>query len=223
MKAMRRQNPMAYKQPRWHLIDGEGTKAICGTDVAAVKGDLRGAIGRGRLQTKEVDGDLGSDYSLCASCRKKASGTGGSIKLATHEMKALLARACEAATKAYTETIPTPMVVGTPKDMMASLMGKDDGGFDPNEPVYVVPGGICGSAYLLIRPANSRLANFLRREGYGSYDSYAKCLRISAWKLVTESSAHGSQSVTRLYAAASAAAAVMREAGISASPDEWIN
>lgn len=41
-----------------------------------------------------------------------------------------------------------PMVVGTPKNVMASLTGGDDGGFDPDEPVYYVSDGVCGFAWV---------------------------------------------------------------------------
>jgi hypothetical protein len=41
-----------------------------------------------------------------------------------------------------------PMVVGTPRNMMASLMGGDDGGFDPSQPTYYVPDGVCGFAWV---------------------------------------------------------------------------
>lgn len=46
---------------------------------------------------------------------------------------------------------PTPMVVGTPRDMMGSLMGGDGGGFDPGQPVYYVSDGVCGFAEVLVR------------------------------------------------------------------------
>jgi hypothetical protein len=86
-----------------------------------------------------------------------------------------------------------------------------------------VDGGICGSAYVLIQPANSRMANYLRREGVGTYDSYHKCLRIGAHAFIADGEARYSQSVTRTYAAAQAAATVLREAGIKAYADQWIN
>jgi hypothetical protein len=209
VKAIRQRS--LYDSKRWHLATDDGG-ALCGTKLT------------GRLQesTREAAG-RGYGAGLCQRCITKADGTGGSIKLTAREMDALITRATEAATKAYAETIPTPMIVGTPKNMMASLMGGDDGGFDESQPVYQVDGGICGSAYVLIQPANSRMANHLRKRGMGSNDSYHRCLRIGADRFIADGEARWSQSVTRTSAAANAAAAILREAGIKAYADEWIN
>jgi hypothetical protein len=93
-------------------------------------------------------------------------------KLTKTEMKALIARASQAATDARAACTPTPMIVGTPKNMMASLTGGDDGGFDETQPTYFVSGGICGRGDVNISPGNSRLANYLRKEDLGRTNGY---------------------------------------------------
>lgn len=210
MRAIRRYNPMAYRQPRWHLVEGEGTTALCGTDVAAVKGNRRGATRSGRIVEKDP-GELEA-YGLCGRCRAKRDGA-GSIKLSTADMKALVARATEAAEVAFRAATPTPMMVYTPKNMMASLVGGDDGGPDPNEPVYHVADGACGFAWVTIRPGTSRFARFLRREGIGKSDDYRGGTYVWA------PGSGMSQSYARKMAAARAYAEVLRAAGINAFAD----
>ena len=59
-----------------------------------------------------------------------------------------LTSAFVAGCQAASATTPTPMVVGTPRDLMGSLMGTGGGGFDPEEPTYFVAGGVCGFAWV---------------------------------------------------------------------------
>ncbi len=61
-----------------------------------------------------------------------------------------LVSACVAGTQAARATTPTPMIVGTPRDLMGSLMGTGGGGFDPEEPTYFVSGGVCGFAWIQV-------------------------------------------------------------------------
>lgn len=123
----------------------------------------------------------------------------------------LYVKACEAAEAAVAKTVPTPMYVGTPKNMMGSLMGGDDGGFDPAKPVYRVNSGVCGFAWIKIRPANGAFVNMLKkrdvgRKGYnGGYD-------VSSWEFAA--SIRSSQSLELAEAAVRAAAGVLREAGV---------
>jgi hypothetical protein len=72
------------------------------------------------------------------------SGQHKKFQLAVREATAAGNAAVEAAHVA-------PMVVGTPRDMGASLMGDDSGGFDPNEPVYYVADGPCGFAWVNVK------------------------------------------------------------------------
>jgi hypothetical protein len=209
-EVIRKSNPGAYRQPRWHYAaDAESTRTICGRDVAEVKGDRRGSWRAGRVERRDADG-IGY---VCAACTRKAKGAGGSVKLSKAAMKALLARAAEAGEKAYRDAVPTPMVVYTPKDPVASLLGGPDGGPDPSEPVYTVNEGICGSAWVNIRPGGSRLARWLIKEGYGRPDRYYGGVAVSLYRLCGDG---GSQSYTRWVAAADAVAETLREAGITA-------
>ena len=59
---------------------------------------------------------------------------------------------------AANETRPPVMVVGTP----TTPLGND---IDYEKKVYVVPEGPCGFAWVTVKPANSRFAKYLVREG----------------------------------------------------------
>ena len=222
MKAIRKINPGAYRQPRWHLAADSGnagsTLTICGKDVAEIKGDRRGSWQRGRIEHKDAS-DL-SEYSICATCRNKSKGGSGSVKLSVADMKALLARAGDAGETAWRDAIPTPMIVYTPKDVLGSLTGGDDGGIDPNEPVEFVSEGICGNAWVNIKPGGSRFARWLIKEGYARGGAYRGGVTLSTWKLCGE---RGSQSYARWCAAADAIASVLRDAGITAYAEHWVD
>lgn len=221
MEAIRKNNPGAYRQPRWHLAaDAESSRTMCGRDVAEVRGDRRGSWQRGRIERKQVnDADL-RGYGICAACTRKVFATGGgSLKLSKAEMQNLLARAGEAGEAAFRAAIPEPMVVYTPKDTMSSLMGGDDGGPDPSQPVYNVSEGVCGTAWVNIKPGGSRFARWLVKEGYGRSDSYRGGVSLSLFRVCGD---RMSQSLTRWEAAARAVAEVLREAGINAHPESWM-
>lgn len=142
------------------------------------------------------------------------------VKLSESEMQALLARAAQAGEKAFREAIPAPMLVGTPRDMMGSLMGGDGGGFDTGQPIYQVNEGVCGFGWVTVRPGGSRFARWLVKNGIGRTDSYAGGVRISLWMICGD---RGSQSLTRWEAAAYAVAEVLREGGITAYGDSRID
>lgn len=217
LRALRRYNALAYRQPRWHLVDGEGTLAICGTDVAKVTGDRRGAVGAGTIREARDLSAL-SEYAICGRCRTKRDGGATGSKLTAAESRALFRRAAEAARAAAEAVTPTPMIVGEPVNLLASMTGGDDGGFREDRPVYRVNEGVCGIGSLNIKPANSSFANWLRKNGHGSTDSYAGGLRMSLWALDVRT-----QSYERLSTAARAAVAVLREAGINAVADVRID
>lgn len=221
MQAIRKNNPGAYRQPRWHLaVDAESTRTMCGRDAADVKGDRRGSWQRGRIERWEVnDADL-RNYQICAACSRKVFATGGgSIKLSKAEMQELLDRAGAAGDAAFKAAIPTPMIVYTPANMMGSLMGGDDGGADPNEPVYQVNEGVCGTAWVNVKPGGSRFARWLIKEGRGRTDSYRGGVSLSLYTVCGD---RMSQSLTRWEAAAQAVAEVLREAGIKAYAESWM-
>ena len=220
MQAIRKNNPGAYRQPRFHLaVDAESTRTMCGKDVADVKGDRRGSWQRGRIERKEVD-DVQTDYSICAVCKRKVfAAGGGSLKLSKTEMQALLDRAGAAGEKAFRDAVPTPMVVYTPTNMLGSLMGGDDGGVDTTKPVDYVSEGVCGTAWVNVKPGGSRFARWLIKEGYGRSDSYRGGVSLSLYRVCGD---RMSQSLTRWEAAARAVAEVLREAGITANAESWM-
>lgn len=124
----------------------------------------------------------------------------------------LIAQAETAARAAYHAATPTPMIVGTPKDPVASLLGGDDGGLDPGQPIYHVAGGVCGFAWVNIRPANSSFARRARKL-IGGHKGY-----YGGWEIRPEVG-RGDQSYERKLAACTAYADVLREAGITAYAD----
>lgn len=212
MEVIRKTNPGAYRQPRWHYAaDAESSRTMCGIDVAQVKGDRRGSWSRGRIERQDAN-EIGRDGYVCARCRTKIEG-GGSVKMSKAAMKALIARAGEAGEAAFRGAVPTPMIVYTPRDVLGSLMGGDDGGADPNEPVYAVNEGICGTAWVNVKPGGSRFARYLLSEGMARRDSYNGGIALSTWKMCGD---RYSQSYVRWDAAATAIANVLREAGIEA-------
>jgi hypothetical protein len=73
-----------------------------------------------------------------------------------------LIRAAEAAgEQAVADASVVPMVVGTPRNPMASLMGGDGGGFDPNQPTYYVADGVCGFAWVNVKATATEGRKFL--------------------------------------------------------------
>lgn len=62
-----------------------------------------------------------------------------------------LAEALQAGAQAGTGATPRPMVVGSPKNLVGSLVGGNDGGFDPEQPTYYVADGVCGFAWLQVK------------------------------------------------------------------------
>lgn len=129
------------------------------------------------------------------------------------QARALFRKAQAAAEAAGQAAVPTPMIVGTPKNLLGSLMGGDDGGLDPDKPIYFVNEGVCGFADVVIRPATSSFARWLAKQDIG-YKSYYGGRDLPSWVLAP--SLRGSQSLERAEAACRAAAAVLTEAGINA-------
>lgn len=84
-----------------------------------------------------------------------------------------LGEALMAGVKAAEALTPTPMIVGTPKNMMASLMGGDDGGFDPAEPTYYVADGVCGFAWVQLK-GSLKFQNWLLGKGASMHPASAE-------------------------------------------------
>jgi hypothetical protein len=134
------------------------------------------------------------------------------VKLSETEMRELHARALAAADQAFYDARPQPMIVYEPGDPVASLLGRDDGGLANARRVYEpVMDGACGFAWVTVRPGTSRFARWLVKHGIARSDSYYG--GVSVW---APGGDPGSQSYERKMAAATAYAAVLSEAGITA-------
>ena len=96
---------------------------------------------------------------------------------------------------------PTPMVVGTP----TTPLGND---IDYSKDTYYVADGLCGFAWINIKPARGKFVKFLKDNDIGRKDSYYGGYTI--WV-----SAFG-QSVTRKENYARAFAKVLGDNGITA-------
>lgn len=99
----------------------------------------------------------------------------------------------KAGRKAADEIIPQPMVVvdGTTKAV-----------------VDVVDDGLCGFAWINIKPARGAFVNYLKAREWGSRNEYA-----GGWEIWVS---NYNQSVTRKYAYAQAFAEVLNQYGIKA-------
>jgi len=137
----------------------------------------------------------------------RSNSSESSVKGTPRQWAKLYADADAAGRKAADAATPVPMLVGTPKNMLASLVGRDDGGFDEKEPVYYVSDGVCGFAWVLVRPGNSSFARWLAKTDKGSA-AYGG--GVSIWV-----SGYG-QSMQRKEAYAGAFAKVLQDAGITA-------
>lgn len=77
----------------------------------------------------------------------------------------LYAAAREAGLEAVRNLKVVPMVVGTPKSLWSNE-------FDTSQPTYYVEDGVCGFAWVNVKPGNSKLANWLKANGLARSDSY---------------------------------------------------
>ena len=63
------------------------------------------------------------------------------------------------------ECVPTPMVVGSP----TTPLGSD---IDYDKKTYYVADGVCGFAWINIKPARGKLVAWLKSKGIGRKDDY---------------------------------------------------
>ena len=77
----------------------------------------------------------------------------------------LYVKADLAGVKAGNDALPTPMVVGSP----TTPLGDD---IDPKKPMYFVNDGVCGFAWVNIKPARGKFITWLKSMGIGRKDSY---------------------------------------------------
>jgi hypothetical protein len=94
-----------------------------------------------------------------------------------------------------------PMIVGSP----VSFFGNE---IDYSKPIYNVPDGPCGFAWISIKPGGSSFARWIKAAGHGRADSYAGGVSISVGAY--------RQSLARKEAYAMAFANVLRKHGIVA-------
>lgn len=116
----------------------------------------------------------------------------------TDSFSELWKKAVAAGTAAGATVQPKPMVVTQHANML------DDA--SPVEKAWIVADGLCGFAWVNVKPGTSSFAKWLVREGHARRDSYYG--GVTVWI-----SDYG-QSVTRKTAYAEAMAKTLREAGI---------
>lgn len=107
----------------------------------------------------------------------------------------------DAAGKAAVEKLHVvPMIVGHAK----GVFGND---IDYSKPTYYVEDGVCGFAWVTVKPANSKFAKWLKQSGLGRNGTYGG---VSMWIR------DYNQSLQKKEAYASAFARVLNENGINA-------
>lgn len=116
-------------------------------------------------------------------------------------VEALYTTAHNAGMEAGMNHSPVPMMVGTAKSLF-------DNSIDESKPVYRVNSGVCGFAWVSIRPARGKLVNWLKKNGIGRKNNYEGGYQISVFEF--------GQSMEQKEAYARAFAKVLRENGIDA-------
>ena len=79
--------------------------------------------------------------------------------------KKLYEKADNAGRNAAYRSVPTPMIVGTAKNLF-------DTELDYSKPVEVVNDGVCGFAWINFSPGTSRLAKWLKKNKLARKDDY---------------------------------------------------
>lgn len=120
----------------------------------------------------------------------------------------IFVEAFEAGRQAAESAIPTAMVVGTAKSILSDQI-------DQTKQTWVVSEGMCGFAYVTIRPARGPMVTLLKARGIGWRGHYG------GWQCSATDfgSPRSSQSYERAMAAADAAAGVLTKYGITAYAD----
>jgi hypothetical protein len=197
-----------YRPLAWHIANADGLP-LCGQKLTK---------GR-RIQRSE--GPAGH-FRVCSRCESAQAGPKPKLRRFTRKEAVELHRRAEQAAEAAAEAArPAPMIVGSPKDPVASIMGLPDGGLDPDQPQYLVNEGACGMAWVVVTPGNCSFARQLR--------AYAIEQRLLGIRRPSVHSHYyggmeiyrpgfNGQSYDRGMAAARAYAEVLRAEGIDASP-----
>lgn len=124
------------------------------------------------------------------------------------EFQALWNKANAAGREAATATVPQPMYVSTAVGLFSDEI-------DTSKPVYKVDDGLCGFAWVSVRPGTSAFARWLKYHGHGQTDGYAG--GVSIWI------GDYNQSHARKYAHAKAMAKVITDAGYTAYANERLD
>lgn len=117
------------------------------------------------------------------------------------QAKRLFDQALAEGVRAGNAAEPVPMVVGTP----TTFLGND---IDYDKKTYYVADGVCGFAWVVIRPGNSSLARHAIKLGIGHSNRYSGGVEISVRE-------HG-QSLDRKSQHATAYAAILKAANVNA-------
>lgn len=145
------------------------------------------------------------------AARERAIALGGVVKGNlpgdTRKHQELFDRAWAAGVAAGEACTPVPMIVYEPANLMSSLTGGPDGGIKPNTPVFTVPSGSCGFAWVNVNPGNSSFARWLTKNGHARKHYHGGVnINIRGY----------GQSIEKKSAHAGAMTNVFREAGITA-------
>ena len=100
-----------------------------------------------------------------------------------------------------------PMVVGTPTELMGNEI-------DYSKKTYVVEGGVCGFAGVVIKPARGKFVSYLKSIGMGNKHYYG------GWYVSVR---EFGQSLTRKEAYAEAFADVLKEVGMKVYVDSMMD
>ena len=125
----------------------------------------------------------------------------------------ILVEASEAAEAAVKACRPTPMIVGSP----STPLGND---VDPTQQTWFVEGGVCGFAWVVIRPARGTIVAELKKRKIGGAH-YGGGYSLSSWQLAP--SIRQDQSYERAVAAARGAVEVLKKYGVNAYVDARID
>lgn len=125
------------------------------------------------------------------------------VKITKTRAARIFKEAVAAGDKAYKDAVPTPMIVGTP----TTPLGND---IDYSKETYFVSEGLCGFAWVTIRPARGAFVNYLKSIQVGSNGYYG------GWRVGYQYTNFKGQSYTRNVAAAGAFSGVLQKYGIDA-------
>jgi len=121
---------------------------------------------------------------------------------------AIYQEAYEAGIKAGQAVQPVPMIVGEETSPFSNII-------DETKPTYFIAGGVCGFAWVKIRPARGKFVQWLKENKIGYQDSYAGGYDVWCKEF--------GQSLARKEAWADAFASVLRQYGIDAHADSRID